>query len=45
LFTGLQLADKEQRLAGIVVMSGYLPAAKKFKITPGLEETPVFHGQ
>ena len=40
LFTGLQLPEK---LAGIVCMSGYLPAAQKFKVTPGLEETPVLH--
>jgi hypothetical protein len=25
------------------MMSGYLPAAKKFKITPGLESTPILH--
>lgn len=40
LFTGFQLPEK---LAGVVCMSGYLPAAKKFKVAPGLEDTPVFH--
>jgi len=40
LFTGMQL---EQKLAGIVVMSGYLPASKKFTITPGLQDTPILH--
>jgi len=39
LFTGLQL---EQSLAGIVVMSGYLPAASQFK--PKQLSTPVYHG-
>lgn len=39
LFTGLQL---EQTLAGIVVMSGYLPAAKKFQ--PKQFKVPVWHG-
>jgi lysophospholipase II len=40
LFTGLQLP---QKLAAVVCMSGYLPAAAKFKITAGLEDTPVLH--
>ena len=40
LFTGLGLP---QKLAGIVVLSGYLPAARQFQITPGLEDTPVLH--
>lgn len=40
LFTGMQLPEK---LAGIVLMSGYLPAAKKFSVTPGLQDTPVLH--
>ena len=31
-------------LAGIVVMSGYLPHESGFNITPGLETTPIFHG-
>mmetsp|Transcript_3485 Transcript_3485/g.9924 ORF Transcript_3485/g.9924 Transcript_3485/m.9924 type:complete len:333 (+) Transcript_3485:58-1056(+) len=43
LFTGMQLPDAENKLAGIVVMSGYLPAAKQFKITEGLESTPILH--
>jgi lysophospholipase-2 len=46
LFTGMQLA-KEQKLAGIVVMSGYLPAKSQFQITNGLEDVPImhYHGQ
>lgn len=40
LFTGLRLP---QKLAGIVVLSGYLPAAKQFRVTAGLESTPVLH--
>ena len=40
LFTGMGLP---QKLAGIAILSGYLPAAKKFKVTPGLESTPVLH--
>jgi lysophospholipase-2 len=39
LFTGLQL---ETSLAGIVVMSGYLPAASKLKLKQ--TDTPVWHG-
>jgi lysophospholipase-2 len=42
LYTGLQL-PLEQKLAGILVMSGYLPGASSFNLTPGLEQTPVFH--
>lgn len=42
LFTGLSLPTKE-KLAGIVLMSGYLPGAGQFKLTPGLESTPVMH--
>jgi predicted esterase len=30
-------------ISGILVMSGYLPGASKFKITPGLEGVPVMH--
>jgi predicted esterase len=50
LFTGLQLgggesAKAEKKVAGIVVLSGYLPCAKQFRISPGLEGTPIFHGQ
>jgi len=46
LFTGMQL-QKEQKLAGIVVMSGYLPAKSQFQITSGLENVPImhYHGQ
>ena len=43
LYTGLQLSA-EQKLAGIVVLSGYLPHASKFTITPGLEDVPLWHG-
>mmetsp|Transcript_22509 Transcript_22509/g.62675 ORF Transcript_22509/g.62675 Transcript_22509/m.62675 type:complete len:161 (-) Transcript_22509:719-1201(-) len=39
LFTGLQL---EASLAGILVMSGYLPAASKLKLSQ--TDTPVWHG-
>lgn len=42
LFTGMQL-EKEEKLAGIVVMSGYLPAKAQFRITDGLESVPVLH--
>jgi len=43
LTTGLQLpADK--KLAGVLVMSGYLAGAKDFTLTPGLETVPVMHG-
>ena len=40
LFTAFQLP---QTVAGIVCMSGYLPAAKKFRILPGNEDIPVLH--
>lgn len=40
LFTGMQL---EEKLAGIVVMSGYLPAAKQFKIADGNHDLPILH--
>lgn len=43
LYTGLQLESAEQKLAGIVVMSGYLAGAKSVKLTPGLESTPILH--
>jgi lysophospholipase-2 len=39
LFTGLQL---DQKLAGIVVMSGYLPAAKQCQ--PKHLDVPIWHG-
>ena len=40
LFTGMQLS---QPLAGILMMSAYLPAAKQFQITSGLHHTPILH--
>jgi lysophospholipase-2 len=40
VFTGMQLPSK---LAGIVMLSGYLPAASKFTISAGLEDTPILH--
>jgi len=43
LFTGMQLPSRDQKLAGIAIMSGYLPASKQFAITPGLEATPILH--
>lgn len=42
LYTGMQL-PLEKKLAGILVMSGYLAGATEFKLTPGLESTPVLH--
>jgi lysophospholipase-2 len=42
LFTGMQL-PLPQSLAGIVVMSGYMPAASKFQLTPGLQDVPILH--
>ena len=42
LSTGLQLPI-ERKVAGILVMSGYLPAAASFKFTPGLESVPILH--
>jgi len=42
LYSGLQM-PQEQKLAGILVMSGYLAGARHFKLTPGLEGTPVLH--
>jgi lysophospholipase-2 len=44
LFTGLQLPP-EQKLAAVCVLSSYLPAANQFKVTPGFEDVPVWHGQ
>jgi lysophospholipase-2 len=40
VFTGLQLP---QKLAGVLMMSSYLPAAGQFTITPGLEDTTILH--
>ena len=42
LYTGMQLSGAP--LAGVVLMSGYLPHSSGFTITPGLESTPIFHG-
>jgi len=42
LFTGLQL-PVEYKPAGIIVMSGYLPAASKFKLTESFQDVPVLH--
>lgn len=42
LVTGLQL-PAENKVAGLLVMSGYLPAANQFQLTPGLEDIPVLH--
>lgn len=42
LWTGFQLPE-EKKLAGILVMSGYLAGAKRFRVTPGLESTPTLH--
>jgi lysophospholipase-2 len=44
LYTGMQLPDASGPLAGIVMMSGYLPHASGFDIAPGSEDTPIFHG-
>jgi lysophospholipase-2 len=41
LFTGIQFHSK---LAGIVCMSGYLPAASQVKVTDELADTPIWHG-
>lgn len=43
LFCGLQLPI-EEKLAGILIMSGYCPGYSKFKLTTGLENVPLFHG-
>lgn len=42
LYTGMQLPES-QKLGGIVALSGYLPSAHTFTITPGLEDTPILH--
>jgi lysophospholipase-2 len=44
LYTGMQLSSEGGRLAGIALMSGYLPHSSGFAISPGLESTPIFHG-
>ena len=43
LFTGMQLERPDQKLGGVVLMSGYLPPASKFTITPGFESVPILH--
>jgi hypothetical protein len=42
LYCGLQLPI-EHKLAGVLVMSGYLPGASAFNLTPGMEDVPVLH--
>ena len=42
LFTGLQM-PVEKKMAGVLIMSGYCPGYSKFKLTPGLEDTPLLH--
>lgn len=42
LYTGMQLGSGK-KLAGIIVLSGYLPQQSKFTITPGLEDTKILH--
>lgn len=42
LFTGLQM-PAEQKLAGVLILSGYCPGYSRFKLTPGLEDTPLLH--
>jgi lysophospholipase-2 len=44
LYTGMQLPNNNNKLGGVVLMSGYLPHESGFTITPGLEDTPIFHG-
>jgi len=45
LYTGMQLpAVDGPPLAGIVVLSGYLPHSSGFNISAGLEGTPIWHG-
>ena len=42
LFTGLQL-PAELKPAGIVVLSGYLAGAGRFRLSSGFEDIPVLH--
>lgn len=44
LYAGMQLSSDGGRLGGIAIMSGYLPHSSGFVISPGLENTPIFHG-
>ena len=49
LYTGMTGMRRKQSdnnglgLAGIVLMSGYLPRSSQFKIAPGSENTPILH--
>lgn len=43
IFVGLQMPSVQEKLAGIVAMSGYLPGEKQFHLTEGLGDTPVLH--
>lgn len=43
LFTGLQLPETYQKLAGLLVMSGYLPGQSQFNLTDGFESVPILH--
>jgi lysophospholipase-2 len=43
LYTGMQLKPADKKLAGILLLSGYLPQQGKFQITSGLEDTPILH--
>lgn len=47
LYTGMTQHRKQSQvglgLAGIVVMSGYLPRSKQFAVAPGSESTPILH--
>ena len=43
LYTGMQMPSSDKKLAGIIVLSGYLPQQTKFTITDGLQETPILH--
>ena len=42
LYTGLQLPS-DMKLGGIIVMSGYLPGASRFKLTEAFKDVPVIH--
>jgi len=45
LYTGMTQTRKNKGLglAGILVLSGYLPRSKQFAIAPGSESTPILH--
>jgi predicted esterase len=42
LYSGLQLPI-DKKLGGIIVLSGYIPGTKTFKLTKGMETVPVLH--